>query len=351
MVECIIYDEWISDWHYHKASKVKIDFKPNSLNVIMPPSGGAGTSKTKKAIKEFGDNSQHVAMREAHSRREAWELYKELHPSPAKYHEACDAFFVSAPGHTSPDSVRVVRSLIMDSGASQHMLCEKHLTPAEKESIRPLDKPLSIHTANGKVRVTKSCKIWVHELGMSVPATVLPDTADVLSLGILVTQNGFSYYWIHGQRPYLEKKLPDGGGTIRVYCEVFTNVPYCIAGQRKMGCLKVKSSFEIYNAAVPYSLDLTNMLKNGPGGAGNTWCKHARKLLIDFKTKCFFSLVCNCVKTQIPTCLVDRVAAKRTTTSSTLNVAIVKQIAIRNHSTTIRFYSDGLCILSRRHIF
>ena len=68
-IECIVYNEWVSDWNYHKKHTKRIDFKPNSLNILMFPTKGIGTSKKKKSIKEFGDNTQHIAMREAHSRR------------------------------------------------------------------------------------------------------------------------------------------------------------------------------------------------------------------------------------------------------------------------------------------
>ena len=81
--------------------------------------------------------------------------------------------------------------------------------------------------------------MWCHELEMSVVAMVLPDTANVLSLGMLTNVNGWASHWIPGQPPYLEKFTP-GKGSKRIYLAVLTNVPYCCTAQAgpSRSCLK-----------------------------------------------------------------------------------------------------------------
>ena len=258
VVERFVYNNMTRDWKQHTKTTepIRNNSKKPSLNVIMPPKGGVGSSRFKKMWDNPVDNSDVNAESEKRSRRNAWDWHEYLRKSQYMYEDEpggktyeedeLNFFRYATPGAVPPEDHPAngeIRPLIVDSGASQHMICESHLNDYERPTIKDLEKPIKIHTANGKVRVTQCCQIWVHELEMYVTEVILPKTADVLSLGTLVTKNGFSYHWIKGQTPYLEKHNKDGKGSKRIYCEVQSNVPYCVTGA-KHSCLKFISSFD-----------------------------------------------------------------------------------------------------------
>jgi len=215
----------------------------------------------KPAVTVFGTDAQlqHTRDLEEKARQKAWLLHQELHVRLPPGSEK--TFFVvgnqkkqkteheprwdvsQEPDHPSHGEVR---DLLVDSGASQHMICEKDLNEYELAKIENLETPLEINTANGTVYAEKRTEIWCHELAMSVTAVILPDTSNVLSLGMLCEDDGFNYHWYHQQIPYLEK---DGR---RVMLQIESKVPYCMAGAKvvavpdlplkeptgKPGCLK-----------------------------------------------------------------------------------------------------------------
>ena len=193
----MVYDNLDKDWKNHTRSTENIRSKQDSLNVIMPPAGGVGSSKFKQVWMMPADNSDSNAVSEARCRRLAWELHEELRKKNYMYEDEeggktyeedeLTFFRYATPGVVPPENHPAhgeVRPLIVDSGASQHMICESHLNEYEKLTIKDLEKPMRIHTANGKVKVTKSCQIWVHELEMYVTAVILPKTAECYLLGL-----------------------------------------------------------------------------------------------------------------------------------------------------------------------
>ena len=66
--------------------------------------------------------------------------------------------------------------------------------------------------------------MYVKELGIFLTMKVLENTPAVLSLGKLCDENGHSYEWINGQKPYLIK---DG---IRIICNTENFVPVVVPG-------------------------------------------------------------------------------------------------------------------------
>ncbi|MBT3784107.1 DNA (cytosine-5-)-methyltransferase, partial [bacterium] len=114
------------------------------------------------------------------------------------------------------------RRLLIDSGATFHLVSLKDLTPTERKTIRPLAEPVKIHTANGDVLIALQAQIYIIDLRCYVWAHCLENTVAVLSLGNLVDEHGFDYIWRSRQTPYLLKD------NIKVYCPVSANVPYCI---------------------------------------------------------------------------------------------------------------------------
>ena len=84
------------------------------------------------------------------------------------------------------------RQLIVDSGASMHMM-SKDLTPEEQDTSTVSNKPTTAIAANGIVR-TK-------DLDMLVTVQLLKGSPGVLSLGKLCEDNGSPYVWKQGQAP------------------------------------------------------------------------------------------------------------------------------------------------------
>ena len=118
--------------------------------------------------------------------------------------------------------VGVRREIIVDSGASKHMIGINQLTGSEKESIRDLRIPFLVQTAHGVVPCTKEAKIYIHDLKLWVWAQLLEDSPAVLSLGLLCTQMGYSYYWKDGEeQSYLVRMATPLDAKLHVTCPPF----------------------------------------------------------------------------------------------------------------------------------
>ena len=115
---------------------------------------------------------------------------------------------------------RQKRMLIIDSGASFHLMQFGDLTPSEYKTMRKMEVSILLETANGEIESEYETEIWVHELKMFVTAVLLDDTPAVLSLGKLVEQNGFDYIWKTRTVPFLQK------GTLKVFCYPVHDVPF-----------------------------------------------------------------------------------------------------------------------------
>ncbi|MDP7647377.1 MAG: DNA (cytosine-5-)-methyltransferase, partial [Candidatus Woesearchaeota archaeon] len=122
-------------------------------------------------------------------------------------------------------SNRTIRILIVDSGASFHLIDWSSLTDQEKSNRRDLEEAILLNTANGPVWATECTDIYVIELGITVEAVILEKSPAVLSLGKLVEDEGFDYVWKHAQVPYLQTSEEFGGGP-PIYCYPHTDVPF-----------------------------------------------------------------------------------------------------------------------------
>ena len=98
-----------------------------------------------------------------------------------------------------------------------------------------------METANGEVTVTKRCRVFVLELSIEVWAYLHEDTVCVLSLGLLVDRNGFTYIWRPGKAPELKK------GKFIVSCSPHFNVPFIYTSTARglpVACPKATASYE-----------------------------------------------------------------------------------------------------------
>ena len=84
--------------------------------------------------------------------------------------------------------------------------------------------PTIVITANGEVQTHEEAIVYAKELEKILTMKVFDNTPAVLSLGKFCDENGYSYEWINGQKPYLIK---DG---IRIICNTENFVPIVVPG-------------------------------------------------------------------------------------------------------------------------
>jgi len=121
---------------------------------------------------------------------------------------------------TAPVMASNNRQLMIDSGATYHLISHYHLTEQEKHNRRLVPQPIPLSTANKVIYARWETDIYVPELGIEVTVYILDNCPPVLSLGQLIQQHHYDYFWIHNQQPYLQK---DG---YRIYCTPVNNVPF-----------------------------------------------------------------------------------------------------------------------------
>ena len=86
-----------------------------------------------------------------------------------------------------------------------HMISKKDLSDAEMDTLTKSCSPTTDITANGEVQTHEEAIVYVKELDIFLTMKVVENTPAVLSLGKLCDENGYSYEWIHGQKPHLIK--------------------------------------------------------------------------------------------------------------------------------------------------
>ena len=116
------------------------------------------------------------------------------------------------------------REIVVDSGASMHMISKKDLSDAEMDTLTKSCSPTIVITANGEVQTHEEATVYVKELDIFLTMKVLEDTPAVLSLGKLCDENGYSEEWINGQEPHLVKN------GIRIQCNTENFVPIVVPG-------------------------------------------------------------------------------------------------------------------------
>ena len=104
------------------------------------------------------------------------------------------------------------------------MISKKDLSDAEMDTLTKSCSPTIVITANGEVQTHEEAMVYVKELDIFLTMKVLDNTPAVLSLGKLCDENGYSYEWIHGQKPH---RIKDG---IRIICNTENFVPIVVPG-------------------------------------------------------------------------------------------------------------------------
>ena len=94
------------------------------------------------------------------------------------------------------------RELVVDSGASVHMVSKKELGSVELETMRIWRSPTTVTTANGEVQTRHEATVFVKELDLFVTFVLLKETPAVLSLGKLCEDHWYTYHWTSSQKPH-----------------------------------------------------------------------------------------------------------------------------------------------------
>jgi len=111
--------------------------------------------------------------------------------------------------------------VLVDTGASWHMVSRKAVHPKVLLTARKLKIPITLATANGDVQVSATVHLRPPGFKHDVEALLLDDTPTVVSVGKFCMEYGYGFYWNPKQLPFL---LSPKGEVIEFTVE--NNVPY-----------------------------------------------------------------------------------------------------------------------------
>ena len=107
-----------------------------------------------------------------------------------------------APSSKKPEE----REIVVDPGASMHMLSRTDLSLEELEALQKSRNPTTAITANGEVPTNEDAHLDVDDLELFVTVHILEGTPAVLTSGKLCEEHGCSHEWASGQKPHLTKQ-------------------------------------------------------------------------------------------------------------------------------------------------
>ena len=122
---------------------------------------------------------------------------------------------------------------IVDTGASDHIISRKHLTPAERRTIRKSSFGLSFQTANRETFSDEIVDFRVNDLGITVTAWVLKDSPPLISLGKIIEDHDATYTWSKAEGPIIKI------GNRTVHCSGKQRCPFVAV---TVGCPGVEKS-------------------------------------------------------------------------------------------------------------
>ena len=120
---------------------------------------------------EFDQETQE--MYERHAQKKDWQFNEQLYPRKTIYWDEYNTFFREHQGrwkiHSTPKEQLVgracflgtpLRTFIVDSGASMHIICRPRLSPSENKTVRRVESPITIQAANGLVEAALEATIF-----------------------------------------------------------------------------------------------------------------------------------------------------------------------------------------------
>ena len=141
------------------------------------------------------EHKKYVLFREWVARKRAWTIACEAKGRWEKFQDMDEKFFTIKDPILPKILYASDRTFVLDSGASYHLIGLNKLTEKEKATIRPVDEPFRIQSANGAITVEEEAQIYVPALDIWIWAQLLEDCPAVLSLGILCSKQGWNYEW------------------------------------------------------------------------------------------------------------------------------------------------------------
>ena len=99
----------------------------------------------------------------------------------------------------------VYRDWIVDSGADTHSKCHDELSERDLSSAYEANEFQQVQTAGGPISVTHNISMQLQALGAAKPieCNVYPTSMNLMSVGCMVVDEGYSFYWTHGGLPHL----------------------------------------------------------------------------------------------------------------------------------------------------
>ena len=155
------------------ARHTKVRNQNPSLGYICP---GEPHQRSPNAPK-FEDRSQEeTEWQEQGAREAAWKLAKSVlnlkEQERATFSSLSENRCLPAPSTFKPEE----RTLVVDSGASMHMISKKGLSDAELETVTRSRSPTTVITANGEVQTHEEATVYVKELDVFLTMKVLENT-------------------------------------------------------------------------------------------------------------------------------------------------------------------------------
>ena len=98
-----------------------------------------------------------------------------------------------------------VREWIVDTGTENHLVTTSKVD-SNDANIFEAERPLRLATANGTITASRRVRKSVPELGIDIDPLMLDKTVDAISVGRLVMDQSFSFYWPSGQDAYFTDK-------------------------------------------------------------------------------------------------------------------------------------------------
>ena len=110
------------------------------------------------------------------------------------------------------------------------------------------DAWIRLNTAGGHISAAHSISMCINESSETIHVVILPNTPNVVSLGRLCVERGFSFWWpAHSKSPVFT--TPTGKA---LHCSVYSNIQYI---ENVDGCVVAatdgKGSMGLYHAAPP----------------------------------------------------------------------------------------------------
>jgi DNA (cytosine-5)-methyltransferase 1 len=85
------------------------------------------------------------------------------------------------------------RVWIVDSGASFHVVSYANLTIQELRTVKRMEDPILIHTANGDVVITHSAMVSISDIEVTVKAYIVKDSPALISMSLLCREHDWTY--------------------------------------------------------------------------------------------------------------------------------------------------------------